>query len=171
MTISALPNRRGVISIRYIASTSHGVFWHLKRPFMSTDNVIQVTCCTCGTEGVNSSAMWGHPLLLQVLKGVSFTLEAGTSAGLVGPSGGGKSTVMVIQKHWAAFAFCWGCFLWACIEHRGTCAQQVKFGLVPVLVGKAPCDVSQAMIQRVWASFVPVRLQSIIHVLGLVRCV
>lgn len=36
---------------------------------------------------------------VQVLKGVSFTLEAGTSAGLVGPSGGGKSTVMaMIQR-------------------------------------------------------------------------
>lgn len=97
---------------------------------------------------------------MQVLKGVSFTLEAGTSAGLVGPSGGGKSTVMVIQKHWAAFAL-WGCCLWACIEHR-TCAHEVQFGLVPALVGKASCDVSKAMIQRVWASFVPIRLQSII---------
>ena len=28
---------------------------------------------------------------------MSFVLEAGTSAGLVGPSGGGKSTVMVLQ--------------------------------------------------------------------------
>lgn len=36
---------------------------------------------------------------VQVLKGVSFVLEAGTSAGLVGPSGGGKSTVMaMIQR-------------------------------------------------------------------------
>jgi len=33
---------------------------------------------------------------VKVLKGVSFTLEAGQSAGIVGPSGGGKSTVMAL---------------------------------------------------------------------------
>ena len=39
------------------------------------------------------------PCFGQVLKGVSFVVEAGTSAGLVGPSGGGKSTVMaMIQR-------------------------------------------------------------------------
>ncbi|CAE7377852.1 ABCB11 [Symbiodinium natans] len=35
---------------------------------------------------------------VQVLKGVSFVLEAGKSAGLVGPSGGGKSTVMAMLQ-------------------------------------------------------------------------
>ena len=35
---------------------------------------------------------------VQVLKGISFVLEAGKSAGLVGPSGGGKSTVMAMLQ-------------------------------------------------------------------------
>ncbi|CAE7643961.1 ABCB5 [Symbiodinium sp. CCMP2592] len=35
---------------------------------------------------------------VQVLQGVSFVLEAGCSAGLVGPSGGGKSTVMAMLQ-------------------------------------------------------------------------
>lgn len=35
---------------------------------------------------------------VQVLQGVSFVLEAGRSAGLVGPSGGGKSTVMAMLQ-------------------------------------------------------------------------
>lgn len=36
---------------------------------------------------------------VQVLKGMSFTIEAGTSVGVVGPSGGGKSTIMaMIQR-------------------------------------------------------------------------
>eukprot|EP00439_Symbiodinium_sp_Y106_P024056 s2066_g2.t3 len=36
---------------------------------------------------------------MQVLKGISFTISAGMSVGLVGPSGGGKSTVMsLIQR-------------------------------------------------------------------------
>jgi len=35
---------------------------------------------------------------VQVLQGVSFVLEAGQSAGLVGPSGGGKSTVMAMLQ-------------------------------------------------------------------------
>ena len=43
---------------------------------------------------VQASALGPSPCCWQVLKGVSFVLEAGTSAGLVGPSGGGKSTVM-----------------------------------------------------------------------------
>ena len=43
---------------------------------------------------VQAPAPSSSPCFCQVLKGVSFVLEAGTSAGLVGPSGGGKSTVM-----------------------------------------------------------------------------
>merc|ERR1712232_800365 len=36
---------------------------------------------------------------VQVLKNLSFTIEAGQSVGVVGPSGGGKSTVMsMIQR-------------------------------------------------------------------------
>jgi len=36
---------------------------------------------------------------VQVLKGVSFQIKAGQSVGLVGPSGGGKSTIMgLIQR-------------------------------------------------------------------------
>ncbi|CAE7939207.1 mdr4, partial [Symbiodinium sp. KB8] len=36
---------------------------------------------------------------VQVLKGITFSISAGQSVGLVGPSGGGKSTVMsLIQR-------------------------------------------------------------------------
>merc|ERR1719188_1281275 len=35
---------------------------------------------------------------VQVLKGVSFEIEAGTSVGVVGPSGGGKSTVFAMLQ-------------------------------------------------------------------------
>ena len=35
---------------------------------------------------------------LQVLKGINFKIRAGQSVGLVGPSGGGKSTVMSLLQ-------------------------------------------------------------------------
>ena len=71
---------------------------------------VDVVCCNSSTICVSQSYhSWFHSWF-QVLKGVSFTLEAGTSAGLVGPSGGGKSTVMAAGQNELFIAVCHGLF-------------------------------------------------------------
>lgn len=39
-----------------------------------------------------------NPIPSQVLKGINFKISSGQSVGLVGPSGGGKSTVMSLLQ-------------------------------------------------------------------------
>ena len=49
---------------------------------------------TLRLEGVRKSYAVGTPVEMEVLHGIDFSLERGEFAALIGPSGGGKSTLL-----------------------------------------------------------------------------
>lgn len=63
-------------------------------PAGETPNALEVSCI----EFVDVKFFYPFRPQVQVLKGVSFKITKGQSVGLVGPSGGGKSTVMAMLQ-------------------------------------------------------------------------
>lgn len=162
--------KRGAISIqktKYCANTLRGVDWHLKRPVMLHDFVL-VACCTCGTRGVNSSAMWRSIPCCRSWKEFHSLWKPEHL-----PDWWDLLAAERVQSWWFGSIghvhFVGDVAFGLASSTVEAVLPKFKF-LVPELVGKASYGVSKAMIQRVWASFVPIRLQSI-HVLGPVRCI